>query len=375
MALLHRLLLQGERPTVCHVDHGGRPGAADAGKWVQARCEELSLPCVVRTVRPSGRSEAAMRDARYAALLHTALDRAVSEIATGHTLDDQAETVLLRLERGTRIKGLGGIPPSRSLGSGVRVVRPLLRERRADLRAWLRARGVEWLEDPSNRDRAYARNRLRADGLPLDPEVLARVAEAAREAWTALAARAPDARDLAALSRAPRSLRRVALERLAGGSLTERHVVALERLAEQREGSATVSLPGGRRVVRQYDKLYSDPLPSGPSVLTFSLVSAGPGTPPARDAWEAWFDADAVRFPLTVRTRRPGDRIRPLGGRGSRKVQDALVDAKVPRAQREELPLVVQGEEVIWIPGVLRGATAPIDGMTTRVLRMGREPL
>ena len=126
---------------------------------------------------------------------------------------------------------------------------------------------------------------------------------------------------------------------------------------------------------REYDKLRCDPLPAPPSVLTFSLVSAEPTSPPARDAWEAWFDADAVRFPLTVRTRRPGDRIWPLGGRGSRKVQDALVDAKVPRAQRDALPLVVQGEEVIWIPGVLRGATAPIDGTTTRVLRMGREPL
>ena len=375
MALLHRLLLRGERPTVCHVDHGVRPGSARDAAWVEEHCDTLGVPYVVRRVRPLGRSEAALREARYAALLEAALEGGHRVVTTGHTLDDQAETLMLRIERGTRLKGLGGIPPTRALGQGVQVVRPLLGERRAPLRAWLRDRGVQWLEDPSNGDRGYARNRLRADGLPLDPELLARVADVAREAWTILAQKAPDPRDLGMLSAAPKAMRRVALDRWVGGGLTEGHLVALERLAEGRSGSAGLSLPGGRRVERQYDKLRCDPLPEPPCVLTFSFTAVGADSPPARDATEAWFDADTLRFPLVVRTRRPGDRIRPLGGRGSRKVQDALVDAKVPRARRDELPLVLQGEEVIWIPGVLRGATAPVGGTTTRVLRMRRQPL
>lgn len=312
-----------------------------------------------------------MRKARYEALLALAQAAGAKEVLTGHTLDDQAETVALRIERGTRLRGLGGIPPRRLLGAGVELVRPLLDHRRAELRHWLEERGVSWLEDPSNADLRYARNRLRAHGLPAPAETLARVAEAARLAFKRLDQ--PWDGDLIALAALPRAARRVRLERFVGGGLQEPHLLALERLADQSQGSAQVSLPG-RTAVREYRKLRVRPLPVAQNDLTFRIVPRAPGRPPPIDAPEAWFDADAVRFPLTVRGRRPGDRIRPFGGTGRRKLQDVLVDAKVPRAARDTLSMVLQGEEVIWVPGVIRANAAPIRSRTERVLRIRREP-
>ena len=313
-----------------------------------------------------------MRIARYDALLSTAQRHGARAVATGHTLDDQAETVMLRLLRGVRLKGLGGMPTERPLGPGVALVRPMLGVRRAEVRRALVARGLSWLEDPTNGTPVYARNRLRLEGLPVEAEVLARVADAAREAWAVLSPRATTNGGVADLAQMPRAVRRIALERLAGGDLEESHLLALERLVEQTAGTAAVSLPEGRVMMRQYGQLRLSPLPTRGIDLTFSIVAPSTGRPPAGDAPEVWFDADVVRFPLTVRFRRPGDRIRPFGGAGRRKVQDVLVDAKVPRASRDRLPLVFEGDEVIWVPGVVRAVAAPVQSGTVRVLRIQR---
>ena len=375
MALLHKMVGNGDRLVACHVDHGARPDAADDAAWVAQRCEELGVSCVIRRVSPRGSSEVAMRDVRYAVLRSVAQECGAAEVATGHTLDDQAETVMLRILRGTRLRGLGGMAARRPLAVGVDLVRPLLGQRRRDLRVWLQERGISWLEDPSNQDVAYARNRLRAEGLPVEAEVLARVAEAARLAFLRLDGPWDGALD--ALGSLPRATRRLRLERFVGGDLEETHLRSLERLASQTAGTASVSLPGGRSAVREYERLRVQALPTPDIELTFTLVDGGGSDggdrlPPADGTPEAWFDADALRFPLTVRSRKAGDRIRPFGGAGRRKVQDVLVDAKVPRALRDCLPLVLQGEEVIWVPGVIRGEAAPIRSSTKRVLRIRR---
>ena len=372
MALLHRLLAGDDRLVVCCVDHGVREGSQDEARWVADRCEELGVAWEIRKVRPRSAAEAALREVRYAALLEVATRWGAARVATGHTLDDQAETVMLRIERGTRLRGLGGMAARRPLGPGVDLVRPLLGERREALRGWLSDRGIAWLEDPTNGELRYARNRLRAEGLPVDAQVLARVAEAARLAHGRLDG--PWDGDLAALRSLPRAARRIRLENRVGGELQEAHLLALERLAEQASGTAAVSLPGGRTAVREYGRMNLQALPSTGIGLTFSIVARGDGLPPAASAPEAWFDADALRFPLTVRNRKPGDRIRPFGGAGRRKLQDVLVDAKVPRASRDSLPLVFQGEEVLWIPGVIRAEAAPIRFSTKRMLRIRRGP-
>jgi len=114
-------------------------------------------------------------------------------------------------------------------------------------------------------------------------------------------------------------------------------------------------------------------LPSTGIVLTFSLVDRDVLPLHVPDAREAWFDAMAVRFPLTVRGRRAGDRVRPLGGPGSRKLKRVLIDARVPRRVRDRLPIVVSGDDVLWVAGVVRGPGAPVGSGPRTVLRVRAE--
>ena len=190
MALLHgaaEAAASGARTwrlTVAHLDHGLRPSSAQDAEFVADAAARLGLTCELRgtdvaaLARAEGRSvEDAGREARYRFLEEVSPVGAV--IATAHTLDDQAETVLLNLLRGSGLRGAGGMPARRG-----RIVRPLLGERRADLRAALDGARLAYRLDPSNEDRAYLRNRVRADVLPLleavRPGVVQRLAEFAR---------------------------------------------------------------------------------------------------------------------------------------------------------------------------------------------------
>ncbi len=169
MALLHLATdwaaRHGTALSVATVDHRLRPGSADEARTVAGLCEAMGMPH--RTLVWEGRIgggnlQDAAREARRALLTGWATGQGVGMIATGHTLDDQAETVLLRLARGSGVDGLAGIAPARRIG-GVLWVRPLLRLRRENLRHWLRDRGARWIDDPSNDDPRF--DRVRARGL------------------------------------------------------------------------------------------------------------------------------------------------------------------------------------------------------------------
>ena len=177
MALLHaaahlvRTDARRWRITVAHLDHKLRPGSADDAAFVTDAVHELEVPLeerrtdVAALARAEGRSiEDAGREARYRFLRQVAADDAL--IATAHTADDAAETVLINLLRGSGLTGVRGIPARRG-----RLIRPLLGERRATLRALLDAAGIEYRHDPSNDDPAYLRNRVRAEVLPLLEEL------------------------------------------------------------------------------------------------------------------------------------------------------------------------------------------------------------
>ena len=402
MALLLALLRCGHPVVACHVDHGTRPGSEAEGRRVAEWCRGLGAEALTTTCKADGASEAALRDARYAALMGACDAHRLGTLATGHTADDQAETVVMRLQRGAGVKGLAGIPPERALAEGMRVVRPLLGARRGALREWLAAEGVPWLEDPSNQDPRYLRNRMRASGLPLDVPTLCEVATTAARAASLIAEAADEARgrarrddgahDLEVLRPLPEGVRREALVRALGATgLGRVHILALDRLAADRNGTAEVHLPGGLTARREYDRISARAtarpasaapfdlavpgpgelaLPAGGIRLTFSVVPRLQAELPVVGGAEALFDAAAVGFPLTVRSRRPGDRMRPFGAPGRRKLQDVLTDARVPEALRSGLPLVVRGDEVLWIPGVARGHVAPLVRATTEVLRI-----
>lgn len=384
------------------VDHGLRDAAAEHALVRQA-ASGLGVPWTllpVHVTRSDGSLMQGARDARLAALEAEATRVGARRIATGHTADDQAETVLLRLLRGTGTRGLGGIPPSRG-----RLVRPLLACTRAEVLAWLASIGAAYAEDPTNDSPAFLRNRVRHEVLPLlrglAPAVdahLVALADHAREDRLALESMAEEALrgatvesapgvlalDLGRLTAIHRSLvphvlrRAVERVRRREGDLWRAHMEALVKLARGRDGTASLDLPGARAtrvygVLRLTVSSASDtaatrppdgkeiPGPGcyrvGPHLVTVERLPPGGAIERGPDG--ASFDADGLELPLTVRPWRPGDRVIPFGSQHRRKVSDVLVDAKVPAAERGGV-LVLEGRDgILWVVGVRRGAAHP----------------
>jgi tRNA(Ile)-lysidine synthase len=350
-----------------YVDHGLRPGGADEAGSAKSVCERLGVPFeAVRVQVAPGNVQAEARRARYAALRAAALRTGATRIATGHTRTDQAETVLLRLLRGAGARGLAGIPPRRGA-----IVRPLIDRSRAEGLAYLAERGVPWRTDPTNATPRFARNRLRLEVWPaitaLAPaaeRAIARAADLAREDERALARSAKSLAGEAAsaalepLRALPVAARRRVVRRLwarAAGrrdGLELRHVDAILALVRRdRPGAAT--LPAGLVARCRYGRLeigvpgeQSAPLP--PMEISAPGRYALPGRGEAVAIAAA--HVGAVPWPLSLRTRRPGDRWRPDGGRGSKTLKRWLIDRKVPRERRDGLVVLAREGDVLAIP-------------------------
>ncbi|HEV8638895.1 MAG TPA: tRNA lysidine(34) synthetase TilS [Chloroflexota bacterium] len=206
------------RPIVVHLDHGWRPGSGDDARFVRAQGERLGLPVVVERVELPDRSEATARAARLAFFARCAAASSAAGVLLGHSADDQAETVLLHLLRGSGAQGLGGMRAESVVevdGRPLRLLRPLLGVTRAELAGYCRSRGLEPRRDPTNQDQRYLRNRVRGELLP--------VAEAIAPGATLALARA--AAIMAAEAEVLAEQARAALGRLAAGGDS----IALER--------------------------------------------------------------------------------------------------------------------------------------------------
>lgn len=397
--------VRGLRLTAAHVDHGlrGAESAADRGR-AEHLARTLGVPFRWRqaAVAPGPALEARARRARYAALEALAQETEAARIVTGHTRDDQVETVLLRLLRGAGRGGLAGMRARRG-----QLWRPLLAVTRADVRRFLAERGLAFAVDRSNADLRHARNRVRRLLVPwleaeLNPRLgpalaalAARLDDEERFLAAAAAARAAVLEEGPALAAAvgaepPALGRRIVRAWLTAqtGRMAAAHHV--ERVLDLARGRArgTVTLPGPARVVREGDWLWCRPGrearaepfeapiapgervgdPAGRWVLALSAprpASADDllGVGPTR----AVFDADALPPTLLVRTPRPGDRVH-LAHLGTRKLQDVLVDAHVPREARGGLPLLVGDGTVLWVAGVVRSSAALLGPGTRRVV-------
>jgi tRNA(Ile)-lysidine synthase len=420
-ALLHALAqlqtVLGVKLRAAHVHHGIRGKEADLdAAAAEALARRLGIPFSLRRVdapahaRASGLSlETAAREVRYAALAAIARRCQATKIATGHTMDDQAETVLLNLLRGAGPRGLAGIPPVRD-----RIVRPLLDLRRADVTRYCQANGLVYRVDRSNLDLSHTRNRLRHEIIPalerVQPAIapqLARLAAIMRAEDTFMSEQAEGAfRAVARPSEQQITLRldafaalapalqprvvRLAVAKVKGDErdLDLERIGAVVRLALSGRTGAVVELPGGLQAQRSYHELI--------------IAQATCATEPTRGQWElpvpgevcilelgvrlvarlsrsrkllakptaALLDADTIQSPLLLRGRRPGDRFRPSGMSASVKLQDFFVNMKVPRADRDQVPLVLSGNQIVWVVGHRVSDDFKVTAGTRRTVRL-----
>ena len=414
------LKLRDEMPLevrLAHFNHRLRDEAGGDERFVRDLARRWVLPLAVGAAdvrsyaaRKKINLEEAGRELRYRFLRRAAAAGGATKIATGHTMTDQAETVLMRLMRGTGLAGLAGIAPLVA-GPPCPIIRPLLGLTGPDLRAWLEAEGRPFREDASNRDGRFLRNRIRAELLPelarrYEPQIvahLARLAGIVREDDELLHGFVRELLDEFVLRRRgsveldlktlplllPALARRVTrefLREIAGGlrDISYDDVASLLRLGEGKEltirrglvlrrEAGRVGLKEPALPARPYEERWDGrgalALAGAGLTLKGSMRKAAPRRRPVRndDRRRADLDAAKLSFPLTVRSRKPGDLYRPLGAPGRKKLKEILRARGIPSGGRDRLPVVLSRGEIVWVPGLPIGERYRITDATAAV--------
>lgn len=406
---------------VAHVNHQLRGAESERDAWfVEQQAARLGLPChalrvdVKRRQRLLGLSpQHAARQVRYEALSVLQQALGASRIALGHTADDQTETLLLRLMRGGGPAGLAGMAAVR-----LPYIRPLMGVDRNAIMAYLRARGVPWVEDSSNRKMHYLRNRIRHEVLPvlrranprIDNRLLA-LAEMLAAEHSFLEQQVdllyPQVVCCASGSQlslqnqpyhtAPLALQRRLLRRVldtvlpASVPASFRHIERLRHLISHGAVGQRLTLPGHWLAERHVQETslwcaLSAPhasrgwmlcVPGCVDLLEFDMrltadIAPQVAEPRGRDRNTAYIDLAELHLPLQVRFRRAGDRFHPLGAPGSKKLKAYLIDKKVPRSERDRLPLVINSGEIVWVVGYQVAESVKIRPGTQQMVRLRR---
>jgi len=370
-----------------HVNYGLRESADRDERVCRDLCSRLRIDLhIERPKELAGNLQAAARDTRYTAAEQLRARTGSNWIATGHTRTDLAETVIYRLAVSPGARALRGLPAQ----SG-RVVRPLLELERVETRRLAARAGLPFADDETNLELDFARNRVRAEVLPVlhelspaaerniaetqaelveDAHLLERVVLEALEAAGAGAGAVAIRAD--ALEGSEPALRRLALRALAERAtgravpLGQRRAAEIMRLAALPEGGA-LDLGHGVRAICEYGLIRfaaSSEADAAPRPVSLRIpgscrfgrwqvraeVCPAPMDPAGPDL--ATLDADALGEELLVRTWREGDRMRPLGMKGSKTLQDLFTDRGVPRSLRHRLPVVTAAGHVVWVAGV-----------------------
>lgn len=385
--------------TVLHVNHGLR-GAESEGdqRFVENLAATLGMRCTLARLDEAalrrGNLEQSARRERLRLFSEWRSSLALDAVAVGHTRSDQAETVLMRLVRGTALPGLAGIQAV----TADRRIRPLIETGRQEVRDWLERRGLGWREDSSNGFDRLLRNRVRQTVLPVlrleNPRIeealsrLARIAQQEEEAWQGIVepimarvsrpdgdALILDSAELARMGQAlARRVLRQAVERVRGGleGLDQVHFEALERLIRDRDAGA-VSLPGVRA-----ERCFSEIRIAAPPAETkgLDLELGGPGVygkgwlstevelrrvqSTGEEGFQAFshgsrynggrhfLDGDLAGFPLRLRAWKPGDRYQPHGARREYLLHELFQRRRIPRWERDTWPVIVSGQRIAW---------------------------
>jgi len=424
---------------VAHLHHGLRGRAADDdAAFVQALARRLGLAFHIERVRipaevaaSGGSLEEVARHHRYAFLERVALKTGSDCVAVGHHADDDAETILHRICRGTGMRGLAGMRDSRPIqpGSRVRLVRPFLQQRRATIEALCQERHIEFRTDSTNRATDFTRGRIRNAVLPmlreqLNPnvtEALLRLGEQARWLETYLQDAATRTFESLVVSDHPdrivlnthgllskqRVIQAEVIRRtvslLPGGEqdLSFAHVDAVLRLAADRTSGKEVHLPGAVVVRKVYDRLEfcpparaETPAELAPVFVTCPGTTALPqlGTKLTAEVcevdaakidelrrtvhpYEEWLDYDRLQPPLLVRGRREGDRFRPLGAPGTKRLSDFLIDEKIEPSLRARTGVLCDQAGVVWVMPLRIDERVKLRSNSRRALRLVLTPI
>lgn len=436
-ALLHILKTLRREGTLkadlwcAHVNHQLRGAASDGDEqFTIDQAAQLNLPAVTRTVdvrtyaeQQKLSVETAGRRLRLMSLGEIATAHGCAWVATGHQKNDNAETVLQRLRRGTGFRGLAGIWPARQFGDGPTFARPLLGTARHEILQYLTMRGLRWREDRTNADVTYTRNHIRHRLIPalqqesngdIAEELCALAASAKRlheqvrlkagDAWSTMTVPtrqgvAIEARGLLSLP-LPVSVEliRLALAKLGCGErdVTQYHYRGISELAQEHQGGKSLTLPGG--FVARYELgqvilgpatnhsgTWSEPteevrlkIPGKTQIAGLEIEASLINQPAVektelrrdRNRFVEYFDVARVSRPVMVRRRRPGDKFRPLGLPSEKKVGKFLTAAKASGPVRQQILIFDDGQKVIWVCPVRASEDTRVIDSTTRLLRL-----
>ncbi|OQB05465.1 MAG: tRNA(Ile)-lysidine synthase [Candidatus Cloacimonetes bacterium ADurb.Bin211] len=399
-----------------HINHQlrGEESEADA-VLVRDICQKLGVPLIVRKINLTDKSENQARQKRFEAFQQVLDAYQFDYIVTGHHSNDQTETMLLNLFRGAGLSGLAGLRPR----SG-KVLHPLLCFSKKELQDLLVEAQIPWREDSSNQELNYRRNWIRHKLLPLlEQEINPQIS-------TSLGTQAEifaDAEDMI-LKRMKSLLKKVVLEQdnqkvilslsaLKHFSKLEQYYIIREVIAEisgsrrdffahnfeniinlySAEGSKKVSLNNGIEAVKEYDKLIikfseeSQPIPEpivveedrsrvvwGDYRFSFKVLKVLPNCF-SRDPLTVYIDADKIKYPFVIRSRKPGDRFIPFGMKQMVKLKDFLINCKVSKYERDYIPIFDDGEKIFWVTGKRLDQRVAIDDNSTRFLHITAEKI
>ena len=414
-----------------HINHQLRGLESDGDEaFVIAQADKLNLAITTRRLNVRGFArknklsiETAARKLRIESLLDIAEANSCKWVATAHQKDDNAETVIQRLVRGTGFRGLGGIWPLRCFADGISFVRPLLCVRRDEIIEYLRKRNLKWRVDRTNDDCNYRRNYIRHRLLPAlqrqcTGSIVEQLSELAQSAqkfyslvcssvekiWPELADCTTDniVLDLNSFLTQPPAVKveivRRSLTHLGSGErdLAHQHYERILQLSQQNISGRKIELPDGFVVRREYgnlilarrqesstvkkhtDKIVMLQVPGWTQFGSFLIEATILETDKKRfekfkqekPNFVEWFDLDKVKLPIVVRFRQSGDRFWPLGLTGEKRIGKFLTTAKVPQQIRKKVLIVADTEKIIWVWPIRISEQAKVTSQTRKILQL-----
>ena len=411
---LNDLIDYGLELIVAHLNHGIRGDEAKRdANYVKETAKSLGLTYVYGEVDTlsykdeQGLSlEDAARTLRYKFFDQVLSKHYATKLATAHTMDDQAETVLMRLIRGSGSRGLSGIPPISN-----NIIRPLIETSRSEIEEYLRSKGIKWVEDSTNESDEYLRNKIRHELVvelekynPQIKEALSRTSDILRSEEEFISSVAlknfevvfrqngseliGNLENYTNIDKPIRyTLLRLAVEKINNSlkNLSSTHIVSADDFLLSDATSGEIELSGDNLLVKGYDTFLLTKKSDYEREFSYLIQSEGKwgfpelevevaivrsDTLDENDEKVAYFDPKTVEFPIEVRNFKPGDRFCPLGMRDSKKLQDYFTDIKLPKFLRSRVPVFLSQGEIMWLGGVRIDNRFKVVDRNTELLRM-----